>query len=94
LVYLHFQHYRYPHGESYIDLIQRLEPVIFELERMRTPVLVVAHQGVLRALFAYFLDIEQEKIPFIPVSQHAVYKFVPQAYGCQVSQHQLIEIDE
>lgn len=25
--------YRYPRGESYLDLIQRLEPVVTEVER-------------------------------------------------------------
>jgi 6-phosphofructo-2-kinase/fructose-2,6-biphosphatase 2/6-phosphofructo-2-kinase/fructose-2,6-biphosphatase 4 len=34
-------HYRYPMGESYIDLIERIEPVIFEIERSRHPVIVV-----------------------------------------------------
>ena len=33
--------YRYPRGESYLDLIQRLEPVIFEIERSKDPVIVV-----------------------------------------------------
>ena len=33
--------YRYPRGESYLDVIQRLEPVIFELERATSPVVVV-----------------------------------------------------
>jgi 6-phosphofructo-2-kinase/fructose-2,6-biphosphatase len=35
--------YRYPQGESYMDVIDRLEPVIFELERIKGPVLVVCH---------------------------------------------------
>ncbi|RWS22798.1 6-phosphofructo-2-kinase/fructose-2:6-bisphosphatase-like protein, partial [Leptotrombidium deliense] len=48
-------HYRYPKGESYEDLVARLEPVIMELERQEN-VLVVAHQAVLRCLLAYFLD--------------------------------------
>ncbi len=39
--------YRYPMGESYQDVVARLEPVIMELER-KTTVLVVAHQSVLR----------------------------------------------
>jgi broad specificity phosphatase PhoE len=34
--------YRYPRGESYLDLIQRLEPVLFEIERSREPVIVVS----------------------------------------------------
>ncbi|KAK2507826.1 hypothetical protein MC885_009635, partial [Smutsia gigantea] len=48
-------YYRYPTGESYQDLVQRLEPVIMELERQEN-VLVICHQAVLRCLLAYFLD--------------------------------------
>ncbi|XP_066217970.1 6-phosphofructo-2-kinase/fructose-2,6-bisphosphatase 2 isoform X1 [Saccopteryx leptura] len=47
--------YRYPGGESYQDLVQRLEPVIMELERQGN-VLVISHQAVMRCLLAYFLD--------------------------------------
>ena len=47
--------YRYPRGESYDDLVARLEPVIMELERQEN-VLVVGHQAVLRCLLAYYLD--------------------------------------
>ena len=42
-------HYRYPKGESYEDLVARLEPVIMELERQQN-VLVIGHQAVLRCL--------------------------------------------
>jgi broad specificity phosphatase PhoE len=31
--------YRYPRGESYQDIVHRLEPVIIELMRQKTPVL-------------------------------------------------------
>lgn len=48
-------HYRYPRGESYEDLVARLEPVIMELERQKN-VFVIGHQAVLRCLLAYFLD--------------------------------------
>ena len=40
-------HYRYPRGESYEDLVARLEPVIMELER-KDCVLVIGHQAVNR----------------------------------------------
>ncbi|KAH9621576.1 hypothetical protein KSS87_023496 [Heliosperma pusillum] len=59
--------YRYPRGESYLDVIQRLEPVIIELERQRAPVVVVAHQAVLRALYAYFADRPLHEVPHIEV---------------------------
>ncbi len=43
--------YRYPHGgESYTDLIERLKPIIIELERYHTPVFVICHQAVMRVL--------------------------------------------
>ncbi|KAH9701820.1 6-phosphofructo-2-kinase/fructose-2,6-bisphosphatase [Citrus sinensis] len=59
--------YRYPRGESYLDVIQRLEPVIIELERQRAPVVVISHQAVLRALYAYFADRPLKEIPHIEV---------------------------
>ncbi|CAN1856213.1 FKFBP [Linum perenne] len=59
--------YRYPRGESYLDVIQRLEPVIIELERQRAPVVVISHQAVLRALYAYFADRPLSEIPHIEV---------------------------
>lgn len=43
--------YRYPGGgESYVDVIERVKPLILELERIRDDVLIIAHQAVLRTL--------------------------------------------
>ena len=39
--------YRYPNGESYLDVIHRLEPVILDLERSSGPILIVAHRALL-----------------------------------------------
>jgi broad specificity phosphatase PhoE len=75
--------YRYPRGESYEDVIQRLEPAIIELERNRTPVLVIAHQAVLRALYAYFMDQVPEECPHIPIPLHTVIELIPRTYGCE-----------
>eukprot|EP00462_Mataza_sp_D1_P016200 CAMPEP_0175161562 /NCGR_PEP_ID=MMETSP0087-20121206/24674_1 /TAXON_ID=136419 /ORGANISM="Unknown Unknown, Strain D1" /LENGTH=512 /DNA_ID=CAMNT_0016449991 /DNA_START=121 /DNA_END=1659 /DNA_ORIENTATION=+ len=75
--------YRYPQGESYEDVICRLEPVLFELHRHQTgPVLVVGHRAVLRCLYAYFLDIPSDQIPHLSVPLHTVIKITPRAYGC------------
>ncbi len=74
--------YRYPMGESYQDVIQRLDRVIIELERHRNPVLVVGHQAVLRALYAYFADQPPERCPHISIPLHTVIKLTPGAYGC------------
>eukprot|EP01084_Bolivina_argentea_P232302 391558_1 len=75
--------YRYPQGESYKDVIARLEPVIFELERATRPVLVVAHQAVLRCLYGYFLDRPLEDVPYTNIDLHTVYKLTPTDYSTE-----------
>ncbi|XP_017288041.1 6-phosphofructo-2-kinase/fructose-2,6-bisphosphatase 3 isoform X3 [Kryptolebias marmoratus] len=76
-------YYRYPAGESYQDLVQRVEPVIMELERQEN-VLVVCHQAVMRCLLAYFLDKSAEEMPYLKCPLHTVLKLTPVAYGCKV----------
>ncbi|CAG2063872.1 unnamed protein product [Timema podura] len=77
--------YRYPRGESYEDLVARLEPVIMELERQGN-VLVVSHQAVLRCLLAYFLDKSADELPYLQVPLHTIIKLTPVAYGCKMEQ--------
>jgi broad specificity phosphatase PhoE/predicted kinase len=74
--------YRYPRGESYQDIILRLDPVIIELERTRKPVLVIAHNAVLRALYAYFQGVPRERCPYLDIPLHSVIELTPHAYGC------------
>jgi broad specificity phosphatase PhoE len=81
--------YRYPRGESYQDVIQRLEPVIFELERERAPVLIIGHQAVLRALYAYLMDRPPEACPRIPLPLHTLIELTPTAYGCDEQRFEL-----
>uniref|UniRef100_A0A8C6PVP0 6-phosphofructo-2-kinase/fructose-2,6-biphosphatase 1 n=1 Tax=Nothobranchius furzeri TaxID=105023 RepID=A0A8C6PVP0_NOTFU len=75
--------YRYPKGESYEDLVHRLEPVIMELERQEN-VLVICHQAVMRCLLAYFLDKSGDELPYLRCPLHTVLKLTPVAYGCKV----------
>ena len=82
--------YRYPQGgESYMDVIQRIEPCILELERMSTPVLLVVHRAVARCFYSYYLDLQMSEIPHLDIPLHTVLKLEPKAYGCQVTRFQL-----
>ena len=76
-------HFRYPGagGESYIDLIQRVKPVIVELERQRKSVLVVSHLAVQRCLCAYFSGIELEEIPFLKRPMHVIMELSMEPHG-------------
>jgi len=78
-------HYRYPGGESYQDLVSRLEPVIMELERQEN-VLVICHQAVMRGILAYFLNKSSDELPYLKVPLHTVIKLQPCAYGCQMEE--------
>jgi broad specificity phosphatase PhoE len=81
--------YRYPRGESYEDVIQRLEPVLIEIERQRTPVVVVAHNAVIRALYAYFMDWPPEVCPHLDVPLHTLIELREAPYGCEERRHAL-----
>jgi len=68
---------RYPHGESYLDLITRLEPLIHELHSYEEPLLIISHQATLRVLRTYLLrDRTQprDKCATSDIPQHTVMK--------------------
>ncbi|CAM1509351.1 Fc.00g030900.m01.CDS01 [Cosmosporella sp. VM-42] len=72
--------YRYRGGESYRDVVIRLEPIIMELERSED-ILIVTHQAVLRCIYAYFMKKDQAKSPWMNVPLHTLIKLTPRAYG-------------
>ncbi|KAJ8875930.1 hypothetical protein PR048_023838 [Dryococelus australis] len=75
--------YRYPWGESYLDIMGRLEPVFLELEHMEN-VLVVSHQAVLRCVLGYFLGKKPEELPYINVPLHTIIKLTTEGYSCRL----------
>jgi len=82
--------YRYPRGESYQDIVLRLEPLFAELMRQRTPVLIVSHQATLRVLYAYLTDLKPESCPDILVPLHTVIQLTQKAYSAEEMRHELI----
>lgn len=69
--------YRYPQGESYLDVIQRLEPVITEIERGRESMVIVAHQAILRVIYGYLMARHPEDIPRIDIPLHTLIELTP-----------------
>ncbi|KAI9099236.1 6-phosphofructo-2-kinase 1 [Phlyctochytrium arcticum] len=78
--------YRYPGpgGESYVDVIERLRPIIIELERMQTNVLIVTHQVILRTLLSYFVGVPLDEMPTLSVPLHTLYCLRPKPYGADL----------
>lgn len=75
--------YRYPGlgGESYLDVINRLRPVIVEVERMTDHVLLVSHRAIARVLLAYFRGLRREELAGLDVPLGVVYSIEPRPYG-------------
>ncbi|XP_063698393.1 6-phosphofructo-2-kinase/fructose-2,6-bisphosphatase-like [Culicoides brevitarsis] len=75
--------YRYPHGESYLDLLQRTEDVVLAL-LTTTETLVVSHQAVLRCIMAYFTATKPDDIPYINVPLHTLLVVRSHGYNYEV----------
>lgn len=73
--------YRYRGGESYRDVVVRLEPIIMELERQEN-ILIIAHQAIIRCLYAYLHALAQEDLPYLKIPLHTLICLTPRAYGC------------
>ncbi|KAB8338984.1 hypothetical protein FH972_021923 [Carpinus fangiana] len=75
--------YRYPGpgGEGYLDVINRLRPVIVELERMTDHCLLIGHRSVARVLLAYFKGLGREDVTDLDVPLGMLYCLEPKPYG-------------
>ena len=65
---------RYPRGESYFDILSRLDPLVHEMESYRERLLIVSHQAVLRVLYAYLMGKPRSTAPKIEIPLHTVMK--------------------
>jgi 6-phosphofructo-2-kinase len=77
--------YRYPGpgGEGYLDVINRIRPVIVELERMTDHCLLVTHRSVARVLLAYFQGLKREDVADLDCPLGMLYQLEPKPYGVE-----------
>ena len=61
--------YRYPGvgGESYADLIMRVQESILALEQRRGNTVIVCDRAVARVLLGYFLGTQPDRLPFLEI---------------------------
>jgi 6-phosphofructo-2-kinase len=77
--------YRYPGqgGEGYLDIINRIRPVIVELERMTDHCLLITHRSVARVLLAYFQGLKREDVADLDCPLGILYQLEPRPYGVE-----------
>ncbi|KAH3668682.1 hypothetical protein OGAPHI_002436 [Ogataea philodendri] len=88
--------YRYPGlgGESYLDVISRLRPIIIELERLRDHVLIISHRVITRVLLCYFMNLNKEMLTELDVQHGYVYCIEPKPYGLDLKIWQYDEVTD
>jgi broad specificity phosphatase PhoE len=64
------------------------------MERQKEPLVIVAHQAVVRCLYAYFLDLPAEEIPFLSIPLHTLVKLEVSAYGCKEKRVRIVTKSE
>jgi hypothetical protein len=75
-----------------MDVVERIRPIILELERTHSSVLVISHRAVLRVIFAYFTGIDDmQQLPSLNPEEvlsgsgpSKITLLRPGAYGCEV----------
>ncbi|KAK4531577.1 hypothetical protein CCYA_CCYA08G2434 [Cyanidiococcus yangmingshanensis] len=82
--------YRYPGGESYLDVIHRVEPIILEIERQTKPLLIVAHNAIIRSIYAFFKGLKQEQVPYVDIPLHTLICLRTRPYGCDERRYKLL----
>jgi broad specificity phosphatase PhoE len=66
--------YRYPRGESYLDIIARLDEPMQKLESRTEPVLIISHQATARLIYAFLRSIPRHEAPDLEMPLHTVIK--------------------
>ncbi|KAJ1913460.1 Fructose-2,6-bisphosphatase [Mycoemilia scoparia] len=87
-------YYRYPGigGESYADIVNKLQQVIVELERKRhSSVMIISHLAIIRTLLSYFMDIPSTHMAQINVPLGYVFACEPRPFGNQLTIYKYIE---
>jgi len=83
--------YRYPRGESYLDVIARLEPIVIEMERHREPLLIVGHQGILRIIYGFYMGLSRAETPYVSIPLNVVVQLTPSPFECSAARHELYD---
>ncbi|KAL7751394.1 hypothetical protein RI367_003254 [Sorochytrium milnesiophthora] len=83
-----FNH-RYPRGESFHDVCVRLESILLEMEREKDDLLIIAHETVLKCLYAYLMDRDEKEIPALHIALGTLIELHPRTYGVTETVHQM-----
>lgn len=79
----------WPGGETYRNMIARMENIFLEIERTDIPIIIIAHQAVCRGLYAYLLNMKPEECINISIPSHHIFEFYYEAHKHKFKIHDL-----
>lgn len=82
--------YRYPRGESYYDVIQRVNKFIYDIENNTEPILIVAHQAIIRVIYSYLMNIDNIEMTGLEIPLHTIMELEPFSYEYKVNKKLLL----
>lgn len=74
-------HYRFPRGESYQDVAVRLEPIIMEIERTQTNLLIICQESIIKVLYGYIMGLPSDEIPNLEFPYDQIVEIMPHGYS-------------
>eukprot|EP00405_Crypthecodinium_cohnii_P010912 CAMPEP_0206434136 /NCGR_PEP_ID=MMETSP0324_2-20121206/8967_1 /ASSEMBLY_ACC=CAM_ASM_000836 /TAXON_ID=2866 /ORGANISM="Crypthecodinium cohnii, Strain Seligo" /LENGTH=540 /DNA_ID=CAMNT_0053900571 /DNA_START=70 /DNA_END=1692 /DNA_ORIENTATION=- len=72
---------RFPGGESYADVVARVESALFDMESSTKPVLTVAHMTAIQVLLSYFQGTPIADAWDVSVPEHYIFEILPTLGG-------------
>ena len=81
-------HYRYPNGESYMDVVERIQPLVSRIKE-EDNLLIISHQATLRCLLSLILENSLEEVPYLRIPLHTLIKLTFLPDGVSVEYHRL-----
>jgi broad specificity phosphatase PhoE len=59
------------------------------MERHNEPLLIVAHQGILRIIYAFYMGFTRSEAPYLSIPLNTVICLQPGAFTCEEQRHVL-----
>jgi len=78
----HPHHHHRLNVENYLDVIERIRPVIIELERQKRSIVIVCHIAIIRCIYAYFMGVSEGDVSQRDFLSHHIYELSPGPFGC------------
>jgi len=81
--------FRYIDGESYVDLIERVRPIVEAIVRNKKDTFIVCHRAVARALLFHLIKIDKKDVPQQKIPLHTILDLTGKPGEMNLAYHEI-----